>query len=179
MRQPIHLRLLNLTGGLGALSVGVILLTGNANIFLRWLTGRQIPGAVELMVLLLPVTVFSALARAEHEGLNVRSTALVDRLSERRGLAVSLLGNLISIAMITLLILATGSRALSATRVKEVLTGVRELPLWPVRMLITIGFASFLLAVLGETARLARSWTRAGNSVGRSKGLIGSDGADR
>lgn len=142
--------------GLASLLIVVMLLVGNANTIWRWLTGQQINGSGELLVILLPITVFLALPAAERAGANVRSTALTDRLPRRASRAVSGLGLLISAGMAGLLFAATTSKAVEATRDREALVGVRTLPVWPSRIAIAVGLGLFALVLLGQLWRLFR-----------------------
>lgn len=148
--------LYDLPVGVASALIVVMLLVGNANTLLRWVTGQQINGSSELLVILLPVTVFLALPAAERAGANVRSTALTDRLPPRAGRAVSALGLLVTGGMTGLLFAASASKALAATTDREALVGVRTLPVWPSRIAIALGFGLLVLVLVGQFARLVR-----------------------
>lgn len=138
----------------------VMLLVGNANTAWRWLTGQQIDGSGELLVILLPITVFLALPAAERAGANVRSTALTDRLPRRASRVVSGVGLLVSAAMAGLLFAATIGKAVEATGDREALVGVRTLPVWPSRIAIAVGLGLFALVLIRELWRLLRGRDR-------------------
>jgi TRAP-type C4-dicarboxylate transport system permease small subunit len=137
-------------GGTAALVIGVMLLVGNANLALRWMTGQQLAGSGELLVVLLPVAVFLAVSSAERAGSNVRSTALTDRLPAWASRVVVALGGMVSLGMVGLLLAATASRALESLERREQLVGVRTVPVWPTRIAIGAGLIVLLLTVAGQ-----------------------------
>lgn len=152
-----RMRLVRLLAGGSAAIILLMLLVGNVNLVVRWVTGRQVAGASELILVLLPMSVFAALPRAEQEGVNVKSGALVDRLPPRAARIVIGAGVMVSVVMTALLVWATASRAVASTRQGEVLIGVRNLPVWPSRLVVAAGLLILLLVLLRQGWVLVRT----------------------
>lgn len=134
--------------------IALLLLVGNANLLARWMTGQQIPGADELIVLLLPMSVFLAAPLAERDGVNVRSTALLTRLPERPRRVATAIGLLISLVTAAALTVATSARALESWQRGELRVGVRSLPVWPSKAAIAVGLAGLVVVFAVELWRL-------------------------
>ncbi len=147
VRSALPLRGLS---ALAAALTGVMLVVGNANLLWRWFTGQQIPGAMELVLVLLPMAVFAAAPLSERDGVNVRSTIVIDRLVGRSRRVVLTLGLLFAAATTALLTTATGAVARSAVERWEVVVGVRALPVWPTRVVIFLGFLGLFAVVVRE-----------------------------
>ena len=155
--QDARLRITRALAGIAAILILVMLIAGNANIVRRWLTGQQIPGVGELIVILLPMSVFAAIPRSEADGVNVKSSVFVDRLSSGPRRVVVGVGLAASAVMTTLLAAATTMRAWRSFDTHELVVGVRALPVWPARVTVALGFVGLLIVNLRQLWMLVRT----------------------
>jgi TRAP-type C4-dicarboxylate transport system permease small subunit len=134
---------------------GLIMLGIVTDVVRRTLTGRSIPGMVELVETFMALEVFLGLAHAEAEGVHVRMSLVTNlmafrirRLLKTFGMAVCILGSVW---------FAWGStlRAIEATSVSEVKPGLLRFPVWPARWAIAFGFA---VLVVEYVARVWEEW---------------------
>lgn len=134
--------------GLAAALAAVMLLLGNGNLFWRWITGQQIPGATELLLVLLPIAVFAAAPMSELDGTSVRSTFVIDRLRGRTRRVALGIGLLLSGAVAAITFAATASTARASAASGEVVIGVRNVAVWPTRIAIAVGLLGMVLVFL-------------------------------
>jgi TRAP-type C4-dicarboxylate transport system permease small subunit len=134
----------------------------------RTLTGRSVPGMVELVETFMALEVFLGLAHAEAEGVHVRMSLVTNlmafrirRLVKTFGMAVCVLGSVW---------FAWGStvRAIDATAVAEVKPGLLRFPVWPARWAIAFGFA---VLIVEYVARVWEEWHAEPSLAERPLGL--------
>ncbi len=134
---------------------GLIMLGIVTDVVRRTMTGRSIPGMVELVETFMALEVFLGLAHAEAEGVHVRMSLVtnllgfrVRRLLKTFGMAVCIVGSAW---------FAWGSilRAIEATSVGEVKPGLLRFPVWPARWAIVFGFA---VLIVEYVARVWEEW---------------------
>jgi len=134
---------------------GLIMLGIVTDVARRTVTGRSIPGMVEMVETFMALEVFLGLAHAEAEGVHVRMSLITNlmnfrirRLVKTFGMAVCILGSVW---------FAWGStlRAIEATSVGEVKPGLLRFPVWPARWAIAFGFA---VLIVEYVARVWEEW---------------------
>lgn len=111
-----------------------------ADILVRTLTGRSLPGAFELIESLIILIVFAGLAHAEQMGTHVRFTFLSQRLPRLAAISVKVVGSAVAVLIGLWLIGATGSEAWDSWTGNEYQSGLLNFPLWPARLVIVLGF---------------------------------------
>ena len=157
--QPGWIRAVRTMGRRTALvrsfATGLIMLGIVTDVVRRILTGRSIPGMVELVETFMALEVFLGLAHAEAEGVHVRMSLVTNlmtfrirRLLKSFGMAVCVLGS-------AWFVWGSALRAIDATAVREVKPGLLRFPVWPARWAIAFGFA---VLVVEYVARVWEEW---------------------
>ncbi len=130
---------------IGALISAVIMLGISADVVWRQVTGRSIPGMLELVETFMVMVVFLGLAHAEAAGVHVRMTLvtrvlpdLAQRLARTLAMVLCLLGSL-------WFAWTTGNRAVDSFLSGEIRMGLLRFPVWPARIVIAVGFTVFAL----------------------------------
>lgn len=143
------------TALLRSVVTGLIMLGIVADVVRRSITGRSIPGMVEMVETFMAVEVFLGLAHAEATGVHVRMSLATNvmpfamrRVVKSFGMAVCMVGSVWFAWASTL-------RALEATAVGEVKPGLLRFPVWPARWAIAAGFAVLAFEYL---ARVWEEW---------------------
>jgi TRAP-type C4-dicarboxylate transport system permease small subunit len=160
VRGAIH-RLARTLALLSAAAAAVMMATVSLDVARRTASGRPIPGANELTVLLIVGVIFLGLAEAERTDTHVRMRLLTSRMPERLAAALRVAALGLAVAMLLWAAYATGVRAYRSYVSGEFLFGLARFPIWPARSLIPLGF----LAVALETA--LRCWDALRCSLGR------------
>ena len=157
--QPGWIRAVRTMGRRTALvrsfATGLIMLGIVTDVVRRILTGRSIPGMVELVETFMALEVFLGLAHAEAEGVHVRMSLVTNlmtfrirRLLKSFGMAVCVLGS-------AWFVWGSALRAIDSTAVREVKPGLLRFPVWPARWAIAFGFA---VLVVEYVARVWEEW---------------------
>lgn len=130
---------------------GLIMLGIVADVTRRAVTGRSIPGMIEMVETFMAIEVFLGLAHAEAAGVHVRMSLAtnlmpfpVRRVVKSFGMFVCMLGSVWFAWASTL-------RAIEATAVGEVKPGLLRFPVWPARWAIAIGFTVLAFEYLART----------------------------
>jgi TRAP-type C4-dicarboxylate transport system permease small subunit len=133
---------------LAAACVLVMMFMTSADVASRWFTGRSIAGAQEvtesLMVAIVYLGIAYALCRREHVSVSV----LTSRMPARMAAGVRMVGVIAMIVVAGWITWRTGLEALRSFQVGEVRFGLLQVPVWPARITIPIGFAAFVLQAL-------------------------------
>ena len=143
------------TALLRSVVTGMIMLGIVGDVVRRSLTGRSIPGMIELVETFMALEVFLGLAHAEAQGVHVRMSLATNLMPFPVRRAVKTFG------MVTCLLgsawFAWGSivRAIDATAVGEVKPGLLRFPVYPARWAIAFGF--FIL-IFEYVARVWEEW---------------------
>jgi TRAP-type C4-dicarboxylate transport system permease small subunit len=118
----------------------------------RSLTGRSIPGMIELVETFMALEVFLGLAHAEAQGVHVRMSLATNLMPFPVRRAVKTFGMVV--CMLGSAWFAWGSiiRAIDATAVGEVKPGLLRFPVYPARWAIAFGFSILIFEYV------ARAW---------------------
>lgn len=143
-------------GILASLSTIVMMIGISADVLVRNVQGKSIPGALELSESALVATVFFGLAYAGTSGSHIAVDLLVSRLPRKVAQWTMVVAWVLSAAILGWLLYAGLDRALISLSRGETRMGLVAWPLWPARWIIVIGFAAFLLVAIVNIVRLVR-----------------------
>ncbi|GAA3509179.1 TRAP transporter small permease [Georgenia daeguensis] len=110
--------------------------------------GSSLVGAYELASALLVVIVFSGISYVERADGNVKVTLLTDRLPVRVAAALRATGTLAALVTVLWFTRATAMEAMASFGVREVQAGVVDFPIWPIRIVIALGFFALVFEFL-------------------------------
>lgn len=139
--------------GLGI--VGLMLLTV-ADVALRKLAGRGIPGTLEISEVALVGVVFAALMAAEVNNVHVRTPILVERLSGRVANLAKMLGLVPAALFVSWAAWLTAMEGLASMERGEFRFGIVAVPVWPAKLVIPIGLAGLAVALMAKVVTAVR-----------------------
>lgn len=139
------------TALLRSVVTGLIMLGIVADVVRRTVTGRSIPGMIELVETFMAIEVFLGLAHAEATGVHVRMSLATNLMPFRVRRAVKSMGMFVCMAGSVWFAWASTLRAIEATAVGEVKPGLLRFPVWPARWAIAVGFAVLAFEYLART----------------------------
>ena len=140
------------TALLRSVVTGLIMMGIVADVVRRSVTGRSIPGMIELVETFMAIEVFLGLAHAEATGVHVRMSLATNVMPAPVRRVVKSLGMVVCMLASVWFAWASTLRAIEATSVGEVKPGLLRFPVWPARWAIAIGFAVLAFEYL------ARAW---------------------
>jgi TRAP-type C4-dicarboxylate transport system permease small subunit len=153
---------------LAAVSVLLMMLLTCVDIGLRSLTGRSLAGAQEIIESLMVAVVFLGMAYALQKREHVAISLLTDALPIRLATVLRLAGQLVMNALVVWIIIRTGQAAIWSYSIGEVRFGLLQIPMWPARASIPIGFTGFLLQSLLDIPEHIRAWNSGKSSTSLS-----------
>lgn len=130
----------------GAVLVIMVLTTYDA--LRRKLTGESIEGVTDWVEVLLVLVAFLGLSQAERVGAHVSTGIVVDLLPRWAGSALQWLGRLVYLVVVLWLLEACYERATQSVEIREYTFGLAQVPVWPARVAIVIGYALLALEVV-------------------------------
>lgn len=130
---------------------GLIMLGIVADVVRRTITGRSIPGMIELVETFMAIEVFLGLAHAEATGVHVRMSLGTNAMPFPVRRVVKTFGMFVCVLGSVWFAWASTLRALEATAVAEVKPGLLRFPVWPARWAIAIGFAVLAFEYMART----------------------------
>lgn len=151
------------TALLRSVVTGLIMMGIVADVTRRLITGRSIPGMVELVETFMAVEVFLGLAHAEATGVHVRMSLATNAMPFAVRRAVKAFGMFVCMAGSGWFAWASTLRAIEATAVGEVKPGLLRFPVWPARWAIAVGFTVLIFEYL---ARTWEEWNAEPSDVG-------------
>lgn len=147
---------------------GLIMLGIVADVVRRGITGRSIPGMIELVETFMAIEVFLGLAHAEATAVHVRMSLATNVMPFRLRRVVKSFGMFVCMVGSVWFAYASTLRAIEATAVGEVKPGLLRFPVWPARWAIAIGFAVLAFEYL---ARTWEEWHAAPSDAGPERAL--------
>lgn len=136
---------------ISAVGIVVLMLATALDVGSRVIAGRSIPGVIEVTEVVLVVSVYFALLTAGRDGQHIRVRLLTDRLGAFTGRVARSVGLVVSLFIVSWLTWTTASKAIDSVVSGEYRIGLAQVPIWPARVAIPIGFlflAIFLLFLL-------------------------------
>lgn len=157
--HPLWVRVVRKVGRamavMGSIVSAGIMLGIVADVVRRQVTGRSIPGMIELIETFMVVVVFLGLAHAEEAKVHVRMSLVTGVLPFVIRRVVKVFGMFACMLGSAWFAWATWERALLSVTTGEVKPGLLRFPVWPARLVIAVGFA--VLAV-EYVARIWEEW---------------------
>jgi len=138
-----------------------IMITVFMDAFLRGLFGIAVEGVSELNSFLLVAMIYLGLAGTQNARANFQVTLFIERLPEwgQRWIGAVLL--ILLIAVSAILCWFCAHAASSSFYRNEITYGLVEVPIWPSRALIALGFALLVLQFIADVIHLLRGTRRA------------------
>lgn len=142
----------------------IIMASATLDVASRNLGGRSVPGVVESAEILLVIGAFLGLAYAQRIKAHVATSIITELFPAPFARFMRVVGLFIVAFYIGLATWVSADRAVASVQSGEVRFGLIEIPQWPARAAIALGFALLLIEVLRDTVRTIRG-QRASDSV--------------
>jgi C4-dicarboxylate transporter, DctM subunit len=165
-------RLLDIIGWIPSLAVGAMMVTIVADSGLRYLVSGSVPAAFDLSQFWYMILIgFGALALAQRRGEHIEATFIYDLLPDPFRRWWSLLGTVLTVAVMGLIAWTTWEFA-EVNRFRGEFSSGSGLPIWPVRYIVPLGaFALALELILGRiTDRRTAAAARAAHDAEHADG---------
>lgn len=143
-------------GLLASLSLIILMFGGALDAILRSLGSSGLRGLIEYGEVLLVILAFLGLGRAEQRASHVRLDLVLSRVPPRAAAVAEGSGLAIVLALLLLMVYATGQAAIDSIVSGEVRVGIQSVNVWPGRLSVTIGTAVVALVLSVRIAVLVR-----------------------
>ena len=101
--------------------------------------------------------VFLPLASVELADGHTKVELLAEMIGPRSSAVTELISGFLSIGIVALITVATFHEAITQTRISAVASGpFFDLPVWPTRWIVTLGFTLFLVALITRLPEIKR-----------------------
>jgi len=131
----------------GAVAMTAIMLLTFVEVTLRFSIKANIPGAIEIIEVLLVILFFSGFSYAEFNKKHIRVDVLTRKFSKTTQLAITSSADLVAFAIVSIISWQSLAES-SYTREAGVSTGVLGIPLWPWEIVTAFFFILFALGIL-------------------------------
>ncbi len=139
--------------GLGTnVALLVIMLAVSSDAVLRYAFNQPITGVLEGVELLLVFAVFASLARTQAEGGHIAIGVLAERLGQRNQAALRVVTRLLGLSLFATMTWASGGMAWRSWQMGEFSAGIIAFPIYPSRIMVTLGCFLLCLQLLHELA---------------------------
>jgi TRAP-type C4-dicarboxylate transport system permease small subunit len=166
MYDRLTLRVSRFGANIATCALFLIMASATIDVASRSLGGRSVPGVLESAEIILVIGVFLGLAYAQRNKAHVATSIVIDLLPRSIARVMRATGLLIVAAYVGVAAWVSAERAWASIRSGEVRFGLIEIPQWPARAAIALGFAMLLLELLRDVFRAltgrADDETRAG-----------------
>jgi TRAP-type C4-dicarboxylate transport system permease small subunit len=142
--------------GIATCALFLIMLTTCLDVASRNMFGKSIPGVLESGEVILVIGVFLGMAYAQRLKAHVATSLIVDRFSAPVARVMRAAGLAVVIVYVAVAAWMTGVRAWHSFLSGEVRFGLIEIPQWPARAAIAIGFALLTLELVRDFIRVLR-----------------------
>ncbi|SDS14387.1 TRAP transporter small permease [Agrococcus carbonis] len=132
---------------LGTVAGGIVILLmllTVADVAMRKLSGRGVPGTLEYSEVLLVIAVFLAIAAAQARGYHVNTMVLTQALPLRVRRWVELVGAIVGAVVVATMAIVSVEAALVSFQTGEYRFGLAHVPIWPARVALAIGLVLFV-----------------------------------
>ncbi|HRP98979.1 MAG TPA: TRAP transporter small permease [Terrimesophilobacter sp.] len=155
MYGPLGLtRALNWLGrassALAGIVIGALMLLTVADVIMRTMAGRGLPGALEIAEVTLAAAVYLGMLGAETTRLHIRTPILVDAIKEPASTVLRLIGMVVATAFTVWLAVSSFNSAARSISTGEYHFGIIQVPIWPSRLIVAICIAALALAIFGK-----------------------------
>lgn len=137
-----------LLAGMAMLIIVFMMVATVADVLRREMTGRAIPGVIEMGEVLMVASVFLGLAYAETRGAHVNMNIVLRRLPDRTAAVVMSIGMVLVLLVVGWMAIVTGQRAWAAFETQEYRFGLVQIPVWPARVALALGLAAYFFSLL-------------------------------
>lgn len=144
---------------LGVIAAGalvVLMLATVVDVIVRYIARASVPGMLEVAESALVTSVFLGLAWTSMQGGHVAVSIVTDRLEPALARWVAVVVWLLNAGLLAWLTYASVTRALQATSRDETRFGLVQWPVWPLRWVIAIGLALWLVVAIANVVRTIR-----------------------
>ncbi len=150
MRRSIDTLILNLTFGIGALLLVLMMVQISVNAVLRAVFGAQLPATVEIVSNYYMVGFsFLPMALAQIKGRHIDASFLHARLGNGLRTAANWLSQILSVGVVGLIIYQSYIDAVKKTKIGAyAVSGTSEIPIWICYWVLPISFTLLLIAML-------------------------------
>ncbi|MGJ9413212.1 TRAP transporter small permease [Aeromicrobium sp. CF4.19] len=155
-------RLSAVSAVLACVLIGGILVVMVTDVARRNMTGGSLAGAYEVVTMMLVGVAFLGLAWAERSGSNIKLTLVTSRLPEAPARFARTIAAVLTVGICAWFTMATWDAATTSIERGEYSQGLLSIPLWPGKLVISLGFA---LLTAEFCMSLRRAW-RGGVAVG-------------
>ena len=118
--------------------------------------GMPLQGMAEMSVFVMVVVIYLGYARCEEHHDHVGLEFFTNALSERGRRVTLTIAQVLAVVTVGLLFYAVTTNAISAFESKEAIEGTIELQTWPVKFVMVIGMAFFLVQAVINIFNLRR-----------------------
>lgn len=129
----------------------IMMLTIVADVSGRFFLNRPLLGGVEFNRTLLVIVVFFGTAYTQFRDGHIRMDLLLIRLSERSRLVLEFGSLLLALLVYGYITYATIPVTIQSIRIAEFETGLIAFPMWPARLLMSIGMLFFTFQIAVDT----------------------------
>jgi TRAP-type C4-dicarboxylate transport system permease small subunit len=136
---------MSLLAGLGII---LIMVGSVADVTRRAVTGHSIPGINEAAEVALVIVVFVGLIGAQTSGSQIATPVVTNRLPARAGHAVRALALWFAAVVVLWMTAETAVAGYESWQAKEFRFGLAAVPIWPAKLVIPVGLACLVLALI-------------------------------
>lgn len=145
-----------MTAAFGVLAAGalvVLMLATVVDVVVRWISRSSVPGMLEVAETALVVAAFFGVAWTSIQGGHVAVSIVTDRLSPAVGRVVDIVVWVLSAGLLGWMVYANVARASLSTSLRETRFGLVQWPVWPMRWVIALGLALWLVVAVANIVR--------------------------
>ena len=138
---------------LASLAIVLIMIVTVVDVVTRGVSARSVPGMIESAEIILVAAAFLGLGYAQRMKAHVSTSIFMDALPPAMARILRRAGLLVVVVYATSATFVSARRAWDAFQGGEVRFGLIEIPQWPARTAIAIGFTLLLVELLRELRR--------------------------
>lgn len=138
---------------LATLAIFLIMIVTVLDVGARTLFHRSVPGMIESAEIILVAAAFLGLGYAQRMKAHVSTSLVLDALPRRPARLLRRIGLVVVALYVGGVAIVSATRAWDALRVGEVRFGLIELPQWPARTAIALGFLLLLVELVRDLLR--------------------------
>jgi len=150
---------------ISACAIFLIMFLVSADVISRFLFGKPVMGTYEIGEMLMVCIVFLAVGYTQMVGGHVKVETLTRRLNADIRTGLSTIMSFLGFVIFALMTYSSWNLALAALRNKRTIQGLLGLPLFPSKLLVTIGAATLAICFFIETIKEVGNitWKRQGS----------------
>jgi len=138
---------------IGALAVLTIMVVTVADVIMNKIFGLPFPGATEVIIAVMPISVFAYLFLVQRNGRHITIEVITGRFGDRWKIILKFLAHCIGIYLFGLLTYLNVPMAIYSVRIGEHTGGNVAVPLYPAKVVIPLATGLVTLQLLIELSR--------------------------